>query len=146
MDDVLFRAALVAGIVAAAVLVAHVRRRRQGRVRTGTDGRFTAEELEGVGLNGGDASVRALLVSSATCPPCRSVRQVLSAVARERPDFAWVSVDAADHVTLTRDHHVLRVPTLFVVDGSGRILARTSGVPATREIVRLVEQAENPLR
>jgi hypothetical protein len=49
-------------------------------------------------------------------------------------------VDAADHLDLARTHHVLRVPTLFVLDRRGRILARTSGVPAERDLLRVLDR------
>lgn len=114
-------------------------RRREGRVRQGS-GAFDRGQLQRLGLDGDDLGVRALLLSSPTCSPCRAVRRILGEVSGQRPDFRWVSVDAADHIELARTHHVMRVPTLFVLDGSGRILARTSGVPARRDLERILER------
>jgi hypothetical protein len=34
----------------------------------------------------------------------------------------------------------MRVPTLFVLDPAGRILARTSGVPAKRDVERVLDR------
>ncbi len=108
-------------------------------------GRFAEEQLAAVGLDGPAGQVRALLLTSPTCAPCRTVRRVLAEVSQARPHFRWVSVDAGAHLDIARDHHVLRVPTLFVLDGEGWILARTSGVPATRDLLRLVDREADDL-
>lgn len=110
---------------------------QQGSAR---DGRFAAEQLAAVGLDGPTGGVRALLLGSPTCAPCRTVKRVLAEVSQARPHFRWVSVDAGDYLEIARDHHVLRVPTLFVLDDDGWILARTSGVPATRDLLRVVDR------
>ena len=104
------------------------------------EGRFAEEQLAAVGLDGPGGDVRALLLTSPTCGPCRTVRRVLAEVSEARPHFRWVSVDAGDCLDIAREHHVLRVPTLFVLDGDGWILARTSGVPATRDLLRVVDR------
>ncbi|MFN2555725.1 MAG: thioredoxin family protein [Nitriliruptorales bacterium] len=121
------------------------RRRRRSRSTTShpissREGRFAAEQLAAVGLDGPGEEVRALLLTSPTCGPCRTVRRVLAEVAQARPEFRWVSVDAGAFLDIARDHHVLRVPTLFVLDRDGWILARTSGVPATRDLLRVVDR------
>ena len=140
MEDVLVRAAVVVAILGAAGAFGWWWSRRSGAVREDGDGRFADHELAAVGLDGGGPEVRALLLGSPTCAPCRSVKDVLAEVEAERDGFRWVSVDAAEHLPITREHHVLRVPTLFVIDREGRILARTSGVPATRELLRVVDR------
>lgn len=144
MDPALLRLLVVAGVIAVAVLAGRWWQRRGGEVeaREG-DGRFGEGELASVGLDG-HAGVRALLLSSPTCAPCRTVREVLARVEDERDGFAWVSIDAAEHLDLAQEHHVMRVPTLFVIDADGRIVARTSGVPATHDLVRLVDRVAEP--
>ncbi|MGH3441579.1 MAG: thioredoxin family protein [Nitriliruptorales bacterium] len=139
MDPVVVRLLLVVAVVALAGVAGRWWQRRGREVREGS-GRFRPEELDAVGLDGQDAEVRALLLGSPACVPCRRVKEVLSEVAAQREGFRWVSVDAGDHLELTSTHHVLRVPTLFVLARDGRILARTSGVPATRDLVHLVDQ------
>lgn len=139
-EDLLVRVAVVAAVLAAAGAAGWWWSRRSQRVATDTDGRFTEPELVAVGLDGAESGVRALLLTSPRCAPCRAVREVLAEVAAEREAFEWVAVDAAEHLPITRQHHVLRVPTLFVIGGDGRILARTSGVPASRELVGLVDR------
>lgn len=138
MDAVLLRALVVAAVVAAVVVAGLWRRRREGRLRV--DGSaLTPDELRSVGLP--EAPARALLLSSPTCAPCVTVRELLGEVERERPGFAWTSVDAGDHLDLVRRHRVMRVPTLFVLDRDGHVVARTSGVPDRRELVAVIERA-----
>ena len=135
------RLALVAALLVVVALFGAWWRRREGRVatpaRTTAPG-FRHEELAAVGLDAPDAEWLALLLGSPTCAPCRSVEQVLTEVARERPGLRWVEVDAADHLDIARTHHVLRVPTLFVIEPGGRIAARTSGVPAVRDLLAVL--------
>ncbi len=140
MEDVLVRIAVLVAILVATGVSGWWWSRRSGTVREDGDGRFADHELAAVGLDGAGPEVRALLLGSPTCAPCRSVKEVLAEVEAERNGFRWVSVDAAEHLPITREHHVLRVPTLFVIDREGRILARTSGVPATRELLRVVDR------
>lgn len=163
MPPVLLRLLLVVAIVAVVVVVGTWWRRRGGRLTeasgssrrsrrwptaadtTSRGGRFAHDQLAAVGLDGGDGEVRALLLASPSCAPCRTVKRVLVDVSEARPHFRWVSVDAGDYLDIARDHHVLRVPTLFVLDRNGRILARTSGVPATRDLLRVVDRVRGDL-
>lgn len=139
MDPVVLRLLVVVAVIALAGIAGRWWQRRDGEVRQDA-GRFQLSELTAVGLDDGGGAVRALLLTSPTCVPCRHVKEVLHEVAAERDTFSWVAVDAADHLDLADAHHVLRVPTLFVLGGDGRILARTSGVPATRDLLHLVDQ------
>lgn len=159
IPPVLLRLLVVLAVVAAALVVGLWWRMRDGRITepsrgvrwrrrwsasarrvSSRDGRFAAEQLAAVGLDGPAGEVQALLLASPTCGPCRTVRRVLAEVSQARPRFRWVSVDAGDYLDIARDHHVLRVPTLFVLDGDGWILARTSGVPAARDLLRVVDR------
>jgi hypothetical protein len=142
-DPALLRILAVVALVALTVAVGLLVRRREGTVRTQSQGRWEPHELAAVGIGDPqtDAAVRAVLLGSPTCAPCASVRRVLGEVGSERDGFTWVSVDAGEHLELTRTHHVMRVPTLFVLDADGRILARTSGVPAARDLVEVIDRA-----
>ena len=148
MDDTLLRLAIVLAIVAAAGLAGWWWRRRDGRVKVADAPRddsppdFDPDHLERVGLHLGGSPAGALLLSSPTCASCRQVQGILAEVEQERPDFRWVTVDAGEHLDLARAHHVLRVPTLFVLDPDGRILARTSGIPARHELERVIDRQD----
>ncbi len=135
----LLRLLLVAAIVVTMALVGAWWQRRDGQV-VSSDGRFRADHLDAVGLVGLDGVGGALLLGSPTCAPCVTVKQILTEVVDERPDFRWVYADAADHLDIADAHHVMRVPTLFVLDHGGRILARTSGVPAKRDLLRVLDR------
>lgn len=146
MEDVLARLLVVAGILLAVGLAGWWWRRRDGRIRTvdaadDAPPAFDVAQLAEVGLSIDGGSAGALLLSSPTCASCVQVQRILTEVAERRPDFAWVSVDAGEHLDLARRHHVLRVPTLFVIDAHGHLLARTSGIPARHELEHLVDEA-----
>lgn len=133
------RLAIVAAVVVAAAVFGWWWNRRSGTVRAGTGG-FGTHQLAEVGLTAEGVEAYALLLGSPTCAPCRTVQQILTEVAAERPRLQWVYVDAAQHLDLARAHHVMRVPTLFVLDPDGRILARTSGVPGKRDLLRVLDR------
>lgn len=141
----LLRLLLVLAIIVVAALVGAWWQARSGRVRHGGDGRFTPEQLADVGLDTVTRMGGAVLLGSPTCTPCTTVKAILGEVARERADFTWTYVDAADHLGLVDAHRVLRVPTLFVVDRRGRILARTSGVPAKRDLLAVLDREASSL-
>lgn len=142
MPDVLFRLLLVLAVVASAAAFGWWWQRRDGRVRASAPGShgFDPEQLRAVGLDPAGSEAVALLLGSPTCAPCETVKRILAEVAEARPGFRWGYVDAADHLDLAERHHVMRVPTLFVLDPDGRILARTSGVPAARDLVRVLDR------
>lgn len=141
MDPVILRAVVVAVLLGAVALVGWWWQRRDGRVRT-AEGHFADDQLAALGLDLRGAEGAAVLLGSPGCAPCSSVKQILGEVAAERDRFRWVDVDAAAYLDLARDHHVLRVPTLFVLDPTGRILARTSGVPAKHELEQVLDRRD----
>lgn len=114
-------------------------RRRDGRV-DGSDGCFDRDQLAQVGLDRHGAEALAVLLSSPACAPCRTVQRILDEVSQGRAGLRWVTVDAADHLDIARAHHVMRVPTLFLLAPDGRILARTSGVPARRDLEQVLDR------
>lgn len=147
MDPVLTRLLLVLALVAGAGLAGLWWQRRDGRVTgaapdAGTPPTFGPDKLAEIGLELQDAPAGALLLSSSTCSACAQVQRILAEVAEGRPGFRWVSVDAVAHLDLAREHHVMRVPTLFVVDAEGHLLARTSGVPARRDLERVIDRED----
>ncbi len=141
MDPVLLRALAVGGLVLVILLVGVVWRRRDGSVREAEPGtRVRADHLDAVGLDLRDAEAGAVLLGSPTCAPCDSVKRVLGDLAEEREGFRWVYADAGEHLPLTEEHRVMRVPTLLVVDPDGRIVARTSGVPRHDDLRRVLDE------
>lgn len=141
----MLRVVLVLGVVGGAALLGWWWRARDGRVRQVGDGRFTADQLTRVGLDAIAGAGAAVLLGSPSCPPCTTVRGILREVATERRDFRWSYVDAGEHLALADAHRVMRVPTLFVLDRRGRILARTSGVPAKHDLLAVLDRQTSSL-
>lgn len=133
------RLAIVVLIVLGAAAFGLWWQRRSSRVRGGA-GRFSRAQLAAVGLRSDGAEALAVLMGSPTCAPCVTVKQILAEVVAERPAFRWTYVDAADHLDVADAHRVMRVPTLFVLDLDGTILARTSGVPAKADLLRVLDR------
>jgi thiol-disulfide isomerase/thioredoxin len=141
MSPLVVRLLLVVLLLAAVTLAGWWWNRRDGRVRRVEDDavRVSAHHLTAAGLDLDGADAGAVLLGSPTCSPCVAVERVLAELAASRPGFRWVKVDAADHLALTEEHKVLRVPTLLVLDGERRLLARTSGVPATDDLAAVLD-------
>lgn len=137
--DLVLRLVVVVAVIAAATAFGRWWRSRSGRIREGRGG-FDARVLRGLGLEPDGAEALALLLGSPTCAPCVTVKRILAEVADERDRFRWVYADAADHLAIAEEHHVLRVPTLFVLDPDGRVLARTSGVPSKLDLLRVLDR------
>ena len=121
------------------LVAARVRDRLTSHVRTPHGERIDRQQLERLGLPEGDSRFSAILLGSPTCAPCAAVEDVLRSVAAVRGDLRWVRVDAADHLDLARAQHVLRVPTLLVVDADGTVVARSGGVPPARELLEALQ-------
>jgi thiol-disulfide isomerase/thioredoxin len=140
MDPVLLRLLLVVGLVVVVGLAGRWWQRRDGTLRDADEGeRLAPAHLDDLGLDLSDAEAGAVLLGSPHCSPCEQVKRVLGQLADERDRFRWVAVDAALHLGVAQDHRVLRVPTLFLVEPDGRVLARTSGVPRTEDLRRVLD-------
>ncbi len=102
--------------------------------RPALDAVLTAEDL------GTDLGSRGTLVqfSSAFCSPCRATRTLLRDVADRMDDVVHVDVDAESHLELVRRLGIDKTPTVLVLDQSGRIVRRATGVPRRGQIVAAV--------
>jgi thiol-disulfide isomerase/thioredoxin len=121
-------------VLAAASVFGVLHRRRDGRIRVGAkDGgeRLTAADL------GGPLGERATLVqfSSAFCAPCRATRRVLSDVAGMVEGVRHVEIDAEAQLDLVRRLHVLKTPTVLVLDADGSVVRRASGQPRSADVI-----------
>lgn len=79
---------------------------------------------------GAELGSRATFVqfSSAFCQPCRATRATLAHLAAQEAGVVHVEIDAESRLDLVRRAGVLRTPTTFVLDGSGRVVGRATGV------------------
>jgi thioredoxin-like negative regulator of GroEL len=85
------------------------------------------------------ADVTLLQFSAPTCSPCRQVRVLCEALA-DAGVAQHVEIDVSAEPARAREFDVWRVPALFVVDGAGRPVWRTVGVPSRASVEAAVAQ------
>ena len=106
-------------------------------------GRLRAPKKE-AGMDLGEPlGERATLVqfSSAFCQPCRATRRVLGEVAAMVAGVRHIEIDAESRLDLVRAYGVLRTPTVFVLDRSGNIVKRASGLPRKADVIAALGHA-----
>jgi hypothetical protein len=79
--------------------------------------------------------------STEVCAYCGPTRVLLAEAARERDGIAFIEIDAAQRMDLTRRLHVLATPTVLVLDALGGISSRASGPLRKADLARAVEVA-----
>ena len=99
-----------------------------------TRGALTAADL-GAPLG---AQVTLVQFSTDFCTYCGPTRELLTKVAGERDGVAFVEIDAAARMDLTRRLHVLSTPTVLVLDALGGITSRASGQPRKADLLTAV--------
>src|ERR1700689_57821 len=119
-------------------------RARQGRFRPqqqapstpvpGEAGQLTAADL------GAPLGQRAPLVQFSTefCTYCGPTRELLAELASERDGVAFVEIDAADRMDLTRRLRVMSTPTVLVLGADGAIERRSSGQQRKSDLLAAV--------
>jgi thiol-disulfide isomerase/thioredoxin len=131
MGDLLPRAVLLLAVLLLAGGLGLLLRRRSGRAREVAGGALlTSDDLPGT------LGELATFVqfSSPACSPCRAVRRVLSSVAAGETGLKHLEIDAADHLDLARRLHIMRTPTVLLLDPRGRVVRRISGVPTAEQV------------
>lgn len=106
-------------------------------------GRETAGRRLGATDIGERLGERATLVqfSSAFCQPCRATRRVLAEVAELVPGVAHVEIDAEARLDLVRELHILKTPTVFVLDAAGHVVRRAAGQPRKADVIAALGEA-----
>lgn len=86
---------------------------------------------------------RATLVqfSSAFCAPCRTTRVVLDDVTKDLQGVRVIHIDAEQRLDLVRQFDVMRTPTVLVLDATGHVVTRASGVPKREQVLSAIAQA-----
>jgi thiol-disulfide isomerase/thioredoxin len=89
---------------------------------------------------GASLGQRATLVQFSTefCTYCGPTRELLAEVAQARAGVAFVEIDAADRMDLTRRLRVMATPTVLVLGPDGVIERRSSGQQRRSELVAAV--------
>lgn len=132
MDGLVFRTAVLLGVVLLTGVIGILVNHRAGRAREVTDGaRLDSTDLAA------PLGERATFVqfSSPACSSCRSVRRVLGELVTADPTLAHVEIDAVEQLDLARRLDVLRTPTVLLLDPRGFVVRRISG-PITPEQAR----------
>ena len=115
---------------------------RNGRTRTVADpDALSSDDLAALGI--AEPGERATLVqfSSAFCQPCRATRRILGDVAAMVDGVTYAEVDAETHLDAVRRFHVLRTPTVLVLDARRRVVVRASGQPRKADVLAAVGKA-----
>ncbi|QHT55457.1 thioredoxin family protein [Cellulomonas sp. H30R-01] len=128
------RTAHAAGAGPTAVAVPAVRGRRPGPV---PDVALTSDDL------GAPLGARATVVqfSSTFCVPCRRTRQVVEHALRTEDGVTHVDLDVADHLDLGERLAILSTPTVLVLDATGRVRRRATGVPSLAQLRAAIAEA-----
>ncbi|MBC7633548.1 thioredoxin family protein [Aeromicrobium sp.] len=116
-------------------------RRTNGAFRDGAraDDR---ERLSAVDI-GAELGERATLVqfSSAFCAPCRATRVLLTDIAKTVDGVATIDIDAEENLDLVRRLHIMRTPTVLVLDAAGTVSTRASGLPRREQVLAALGNA-----
>lgn len=86
---------------------------------------------------GAPLGARATLVQFSTevCAYCGPARRLLTEVSGQHDGVAFVEINAAEQMDLTRRLHVLSTPTVLVLDALGGIASRSSGPQRKADVV-----------
>jgi thiol-disulfide isomerase/thioredoxin len=123
-----------AAVLAAASVYGVIHRGREGRIRRRAKDAGTRVTEADVGVPLGEHATL-LQFSTAFCGPCRVTRRVLADVAGAVEGVRHVEIDAEAHLELARRLHVVRTPTLLVLDGHGSVVRRASGTPLRADVI-----------
>jgi thiol-disulfide isomerase/thioredoxin len=130
--------AVTTGVVLLATVVGLVWRARTGRMRTAVaDRSFPAGSLPGLDALASGATL--VQFSTEYCAQCPATRRLLSGVARERGGVAFLDVDLTRDPDLARRLGILQTPTVFILDGAGRLVGRVGGTPRRTELVGVLD-------
>lgn len=129
---------LVLGLVAVATGLGLIWRRRQGRVRVGAAEVIRPADVASSVPFGEHATL--LQFSTDFCSRCPGTHRLLSAVADARPDVVHLDIDLTHRADLANRFAIMQTPTTIVLDGSGRIRARISGVPDRSQLNRRLDE------
>lgn len=116
--------------------------RRNGRTRTvAAAPGLSDDDLAALGIDGLGERATLVQFSSAFCAPCRATRRILGEVSSMVDGVAYAEVDAETHLDAVRRFHVLRTPTVLVLDRDRRVVVRASGQPRKADVLAAVGKA-----
>ena len=116
-----------------------------------TNGRFAAASARDdrprltAGQIGAALGESATLVQFSTefCSPCRATRVLLTDIAATEPGVVTVEIAAEEHLDLVRELDVRRTPTVLVLDASGAVVTRSSGLPRREQVLAALHETSS---
>ena len=84
-----------------------------------------------------------LQFSSEFCQPCRVTNTLLDEVTNRFPAICHIELDVVEHMDLVKTYGITRTPTTLIIDKSGTVHFRATGVPKKAELTAAVTDLVN---
>lgn len=84
-----------------------------------------------------------LQFSSEFCQPCRVTNKLLDEVTNSFPAICHIELDVVEHMDLVKTYGITRTPTTLIIDKSGTVHFRATGIPKKAELVAAVADLVN---
>ena len=84
-----------------------------------------------------------LQFSSEFCQPCRVTKKLLDEVTNSFPAICHIELDVVEHMDLVKTYGITRTPTTLIIDKSGTVHFRATGVPKKAELTAAVTELVN---
>jgi thiol-disulfide isomerase/thioredoxin len=84
-----------------------------------------------------------LQFSSEFCQPCRVTTKLLDEVTNSFPAICHIELDVVEHMDLVKTYGITRTPTTLIIDKSGTVHFRATGVPKKAELTAAVADLVN---
>jgi thiol-disulfide isomerase/thioredoxin len=84
-----------------------------------------------------------LQFSSEFCQPCRVTTKLLDEVTNSFPAICHIELDVVEHMDLVKTYGITRTPTTLIIDQSGTVHFRATGVPKKAELTAAVADLVN---
>ena len=84
-----------------------------------------------------------LQFSSEFCQPCRVTSKLLDEVTNSFPAICHIELDVVEHMDLVKTYGITRTPTTLIIDKSGTVHFRATGVPKKAELTAAVTDLVN---
>jgi thiol-disulfide isomerase/thioredoxin len=84
-----------------------------------------------------------LQFSSEFCQPCRVTNKLLDEVTNRFPAICHIELDVVEHMDLVKTYGITRTPTTLIIDKSGTVHFRATGVPKKAELTAAVTDLVN---
>ena len=84
-----------------------------------------------------------LQFSSEFCQPCRFTNKLLDEVTNSFPAICHIELDVVEHMDLVKTYGITRTPTTLIIDKSGTVHFRATGVPKKAELTAAVTDLVN---